>query len=43
MNVMFATKDFRGEATYLDMKEHTLETNLMNVMFAIKDFRGQTG
>ena len=38
MNVMFATKDFRGQTGELAMKEHILETNLMNAMFATKDF-----
>jgi hypothetical protein len=41
MNVMFATKDFRGQATLLPTNEHTLGTNLMNVMFATKYFPTQ--
>ena len=42
MNVMFATKDFRSQATLRTIREHTLERrNLMNVMFATKDFCGQ--
>ena len=41
MNVMFATKDFRNPTSWLFIKEHTLERNLMNVMFATKDFRSQ--
>ena len=34
MNVMFARKDLHNEAVYRNIKELTLETNLMNVMFA---------
>jgi hypothetical protein len=41
MNVMFATKDFRSQATLRFIREHTLETNVMNVMFATKDFCNQ--
>jgi hypothetical protein len=41
MNAMFATKDFRIQVTLLNIREHTLETNLMNAMFATKDIRTQ--
>jgi hypothetical protein len=41
MNAMFATKDFRGQITLLNISEHTPETNLMNAMFATQDFRTQ--
>jgi hypothetical protein len=41
MNAMFPTKDFRSQVTLLNIREHTLEANLMNVMFATKDFRTQ--
>jgi hypothetical protein len=38
MNVMFATKDFLTQAPELNIREHTLERNLMSAMFATKDF-----
>jgi hypothetical protein len=41
MNVMFATRDFLIQVVLPDIKEHTLETNLMSAMFAIKDFHIQ--
>jgi hypothetical protein len=41
MNVMFATKDFRSQATLRFIRENIQEKNLMNAMFATKDFHGQ--
>ena len=41
MNAMLATKDFRSQVTLLNIREHTLETNLMNAMFATNDFQSQ--
>jgi hypothetical protein len=41
MDVMFATRDFLIQVVLPDIKEHTLETNLMSAMFATNDFRDQ--